>query len=142
MISKALNKLISWGLSILIFILSLFGFQPGGGENTELLTYNDAHTALTVTLSENASTAYSWSYTASVPDVVRLTADTFTPASSEPAVAGAPGTRAFTFEGAAEGTVLLTFAYARPWENDPVDTVTIRCVVSSDLTIEAEVIAL
>ncbi len=139
MVSGFLNKLISWGMSILIFILSLFGFQPGGGgEDKELLTYNDTHTALTVTLSENPSTGYSWSYTISDPDVLRVTTDTFTPASSDPSVAGAPGTRAVTFEAAAEGTALLTFVYARPWEKNPIETVEIRCNISRDLTIEAE----
>jgi len=80
----------------------------------------DVGDAIFIRLSGNASTGYLWERTAPVTleeePLVPVVEGDYESLGSAP---GSPGLFAFGYEATAVGTVTLTFAYRRPWENDP-----------------------
>ena len=123
-------------MSVILFVCSLLGIRIDRPEPPDLFVYNEAHTAVCVNLEENASTGYTWWYSLSESDVLRVTRNEYSE-QTMPGLVGMPGMRSVTFEGVQAGMCVLTFAYARAWENRPTRVVTIACRVSDDLRVEA-----
>jgi predicted secreted protein len=69
----------------------------------------------TVTLEQNASTGYRWSYTITDPSVVQLVKVAYTQAKPIP---GAPNNVIYTFQGVKSGIATITFTYARSFAPD------------------------
>ena len=134
------RKIRSFLLSVILFLCSLFGFRIGSGGETEMITYDETKTIVTISLDENPSTGYGWEYAAAPEGVVLLTGDQYR--SDAPAgVAGAGGIRSFSFTGLREGTAALTFTYLRSWEGDPIRTVVIEVRVAADNALEAALVS-
>lgn len=134
------SKMISWIMSVVIFVCSLLGIHIGSGNSDELISYNKSKTIVTVSLDENSSTGYGWQYAVSNDGILVLTDDTYH--SDAPAgIVGAGGIRSFSFSGLKEGSTLITFTYLRPWEGTPIRTVVIECYVGSDRTVDAKLVS-
>ena len=90
-----------------------------------------------ISLEENPSTGYEWSYTADVEDVLGLAHDEYIPyqdPNAELQAAGSGGVHTWIFYGAHEGDVTLTFTYAQPWEGGGKgDTLTYTYHIGSNL---------
>jgi len=67
-----------------------------------------------ITLSENATTGYIWSYTISDETVLAVTDDVQTAGDTQ--LVGAPGTHSWRVTGVAAGKATITFTNAQPWE--------------------------
>lgn len=73
-----------------------------------------------VVLDSNPTTGYSWK--ASFDEAyLSLDSQEFV-SQGEPGMVGAGGTETFTFTGLKQGTVDVTFSYARSWETDALET--------------------
>ncbi len=72
-----------------------------------------------VKLSSNPTTGYSWYYTSSRTNALKLVSDEYIASSNMP---GASGTQVFNFEATARGRVRLTFRYYRSFEGIKSDT--------------------
>lgn len=71
----------------------------------------------TVSLSENASTGYSWHYIIDNNNVISLQSeDSIQPAMSSAGMVGFSTTHVWNFKANKEGTVKITFKYYRTWE--------------------------
>lgn len=127
-------------MSIVFFICSLLGINLGKIDSKEMIQYNESKTLLNIVLEENGTTGYLWSQEAQEDNVIKLTEDK-TLTSSEKNVLGAPSTRVFTFKPLAEGKTILTFSYARSWEDEPIRVVKISVEVSAYMTLCAELIS-
>jgi inhibitor of cysteine peptidase len=72
---------------------------------------------ITVTLSSNATTGFSWSETAQISNasVLEQTKHEFiAPTNSN--IVGAPGNEVWTFKALKKGTTTVEMQYSRPWE--------------------------
>ena len=127
-------------MSVVIFLCSLFGIHIGESGSEEMISYNDTNTVVTVSLDENPSTGYGWTYTVSEDGVIWLANDEFH-SEATGNIAGAGGVRAFSFSGLKAGTVEITFTYLRSWEGDPIRTVVIECSVAADRTVTAQLLS-
>ena len=134
------TKLISWVLSVVLFVCSLLGI-PFGKPGDDTISYNKSQTVVTVSLDENPSTGYAWQYAVADESVVQNCGDTYS--SDAPAgIAGAGGIRALSFLGLQAGTTTVTFTYLRAWETDPpIRTVVVEITVAENRTVSAKVIA-
>lgn len=131
-----------------------------GGEETAKLTYTfhvDADKNLTQTavegipefympdraaflLAENPTTGFEWAYKLSADGILTFERDVFespTDNADNTALAGAGGAHLWVFKTAAPGDVVVTFAYARSWEENvkPEATVTYKCHVDDALNV-------
>lgn len=70
---------------------------------------------LTISLNENPTTGYTWSYTLEGTNLV-FSNDSYEPDEAEEGVAGSGGTHDFVFEGTSEGSATLSFTEGQPWE--------------------------
>ena len=99
--------------------------------------YTPGQTA--VLLLENPTTGFTWQYAASQEGILTPVKDEFITgeeADADKMLVGAGGTHLWTFAGAAEGDVTLTFTYSRSWESvDPEATITYTYHVGSDLRV-------
>lgn len=134
------SKMISWIMSVVIFVCSLLGIHIGSGNSDELISYNKTKTIVTVSLDENPSTGYGWQYTVSKDGIIILTDDSYH-SDAPGGIVGAGGIRAFSFSGLKDGLTLITFTYLRPWEGTPIRTFVIECQVNSDRTVEAKFVS-
>jgi inhibitor of cysteine peptidase len=75
--------------------------------------------SITIRLSENASTGYSWTLRQS--SGLSLLVDDLEQPTASPGLVGAPGVRVFTLEVTATGTQMVQAAYERPWEAGTVE---------------------
>ncbi len=133
-------KFSSFIMSIIMFICSFLGINLGGKEiGDEVIQYNKDNTAVTIVLEENGSTGYKWNCKISDDKILVLTADDYYVANVPKGMVGAPGKRAFTFKGLAEGETTVSFSYERDWEKGSVETVTVKVTVAKDLTVKAEI---
>jgi len=85
----------------------------------------------TIELEANATTGYTWVYTMSPENVIRLVSNEYVPDKTNEGITGAGGKQVFTFEAIAEGEAELVFSYLREWETGvpPLKTVTYKAVV-------------
>ena len=92
-----------------------------------------------IVLTENPTTGFQWAYKASAEGILTPELDQYVaPAETEgETLVGQGGEHVWTFAGAKEGDVTLTFMYARSWEEGvkPEATVTYTFHVGSDLTV-------
>ncbi len=93
---------------------------PSAQKSDERVSYEGK--TLSVTLEENATTGYLWSFTIDGSSLVPTGDEVIASASSKDSV-GAPTKHVFRFEGVSEGTAVLTFTYARSWEKTDEDKV-------------------
>ena len=136
------SKIISFFMSIWVFLCSLLGIGAGKGETPEFIDYSNGNKTVIVSISENPSTGYGWEYNVSNETVIKLDKnDYINPKQTNPPIAGALGTRVFNFSGLKSGTALVTLTYERSWENEPVRTIVIQITVADDLTLNAELIS-
>ena len=86
---------------------------------------------LVVRLPSNPSTGYVWSYTVSGDDVLRLESVTGE-APAPNGMVGVPGLEVWSFRAQGNGSAVLTYVYARPWEKNalPAKTFTLKVEVS------------
>lgn len=69
-----------------------------------------------IELNGNATTGYSWVYTADPEGIVKEVSSEYLP--EEEGKTGAPGVFVFVFEGVKEGETTLNFSYVRSWEEE------------------------
>lgn len=72
--------------------------------------------SFTISLEENPSTGYSWSYKAD-PGLTFISEKSVS-LKEEPMMVGAPDQKTWTFQAKKAGTYKIQFDYARPWEKD------------------------
>lgn len=133
------SKIFNLFLSFIMLISSLFGV--GADKNkSDIISYNLSKTTVSVTLTENPSTGYQWSYNIINEKVAYLSVDRYVNTAPE-GVVGAAGTRILTFRGIKEGTTKIVLSYERPFEEnpEPIRVITIMLTVNSDKTLEASV---
>jgi len=91
-----------------------------------------------VSLKENPTTGYEWTYELSADGILTPERDIYSPDSTgDEALVGAGGVHLWTFKGTAAGDVTLTFSYARSWEEgtQPEATVVFNCHVDDALNV-------
>jgi len=91
----------------------------------------DMNEEFTITLAENPSAGYSWTYVISGADGMEVVKDEFIAPENEDMV-GAPGVREWVFRPDAAGEFVITFTYARPFddeETEPADVVVYNILV-------------
>jgi inhibitor of cysteine peptidase len=110
-------------VALLSLVVAVAAVAGCGGEATPA-AYTEADSGstvraavgdeLTIRLSENASTGYTWTLRQS--SGLKLLADDLEQPTSSPEIVGAPGTRVFKLEVTGTGTQLVQAAYHRTWE--------------------------
>ncbi|MDD3212908.1 MAG: protease inhibitor I42 family protein [Eubacteriales bacterium] len=89
-----------------------------------------------VTLEENPTTGYEWTYTISDESVLTFARDVFqSSADTDGMLAGAGGVHTWVFTGVAQGDAMVAFAYERSWEKTPIATVTYTYHVDENLNV-------
>jgi inhibitor of cysteine peptidase len=73
---------------------------------------------LIIALDENPTTGYGWNVRMNVEGILKLESDKFVSNDSTGTIVGGGGVHEWTFKGLTKGTVILTFKYFRPWENE------------------------
>lgn len=83
----------------------------------------------TITLDANHTTGYSW--TADISDTTILLKESTDYIVPETHVMGKGGNEVWKFKGVLQGSVTITFKYARPWDKDtpPAKTVTFKITI-------------
>jgi inhibitor of cysteine peptidase len=71
-----------------------------------------------ITLEENPTTGYSWSYIMVPEGILTLENDAYVSNDSTGQIVGGGGIHTWNFKGLSKGTTTLTFKYYRPWENE------------------------
>jgi inhibitor of cysteine peptidase len=130
-----------YGLMVLMSTIFVAGCAPSlfpvempvtaslsdSGGTASLIPYQP----LVVRLPANPSTGYSWTYTVSGDDVLRL--DTVSGEAPAPnGMVGVPGEQVWSFRAQGSGRAVLTYVYARSWEKNapPVKTFTLKVEVA------------
>ena len=87
-----------------------------------------------ITLAENPTTGYTWSYAIADETVAVVEGDEYTPAQVEEGMVGAGGSHAYRVSGLKEGETTITFTYARSWESgeEPANTATYTLKVNAN----------
>ncbi len=80
-----------------------------------------------VSLEENGSTGYLWSYTVSEENAINLISEESF--SFSPGAVGAPVQKVWTFEALKPGKYTLLFAYSQPWDKDTAPIETVQCEI-------------
>ncbi|MGG4217847.1 protease inhibitor I42 family protein [Paenibacillus jamilae] len=79
--------------------------------------------AFKISLEENSTTGYAWSYTTDSKEI-KLISKSVKEIKAEDKLDGAPTQKNWTFKAGKPGTYTLKFSYARPWEKGASKTVT------------------
>lgn len=118
------RPLVLAGVSLLLLVGTLTACAGAGDDGTEPAVYTEADRgrtvkalvgdSITIRLSENPSTGYSWKLRQS--GGLELHADDFLQPTASPGLVGAPGTRVLTLEVTGSGTQSVDAVYERPWE--------------------------
>jgi len=87
----------------------------------------------TIELEANATTGYTWVYTMTPENIIRLVSNEYIPDKNNEGIAGGGGKQIFTFEAIAEGEAELVFSYLKEWETGvpPLKTVTYKAIVDN-----------
>ncbi len=130
-------KIISFIMGIIMFLGSLFGFSaPEKGER-DTIEYGKDNKSFSIAIEENPTTGYRWNFEIADKGIVKLSDDDFI-APENNGMAGAPGTRVFTFDAAAPGKTTIVFSYERSWEQGAADTLTVTVEVAADMTVTVQ----
>lgn len=91
------------------------------------------HTTIVFSLPENPSTGYTWQLHPFTGPALVVTADSFTPSTSEPRP-GASGTRTINVFAEAPGMETVVLQLQRPWEKTtpPVEKLAVTITVAAD----------
>lgn len=94
---------------------------------------------LRISLEENLTTGYSWSYEASDGALLELIGDAFITSTTESEIIGKGGMHIFEFQGSKAGETTLTFNYFRSWEGTEtsIDTRVYKITVDAYGTIKS-----
>lgn len=90
-----------------------------GKEDTDISV--NAGETFTVSLEENPTTGYQWSYTISDENVIEISKDEYVADSRNENVAGAGGQRNITFMAKSKGSAVIDMVYERSWEKNEDD---------------------
>jgi predicted secreted protein len=95
---------------------------------------------ITIALTENASTGYSWTATYDMSALSLLSTSSSYP---DTGLVGSPGTVTFRFKALSAGQEDIVFNYARPWETGvaPIERRTYRVTITDPITAAANSIA-
>ena len=136
------SKIVSFFISIWMFICSLLGINTKAPEKPEFIEYSQDLKTVTISIDENPSTGYGWFYTISDNLIIKNDRDEFIGSNTgRQIITGAGGTRVLDFSGIKPGSAVLTLKYERSWEQDPIRTITVKFTVSADLTISCELLS-
>ena len=108
--------------------------STGSGSSSSASTSQAAaQSTATVSLKGNASTGYTWLYTADPTGIVKEKSSSYALDSNLPdPPPGTGGTFVFEFEAVKEGEAELVFFYTRTWENSPaINVATYKAVVDA-----------
>lgn len=115
-------------LKIITIIMICFIFT---GCNEKEKINSDAGDTASISLVENASTGYSWSYVIANKEVLYVKNSEYVYENDE-GLAGVSGLRNFVLSGLKEGKTTITFNYARSFETvDPIYTLVYTLNVDS-----------
>jgi len=96
-----------WMSLLLALLMMLPGFAVMEGTENKTVT---------VSLTENPTTGFLWSYSFNKDGVLREVANEYKADASAENMEGAGGTHVWTFEGVTEGEVTVNFVYSQPWD--------------------------
>ena len=96
------------GLALLL-VFALLSLGVAFAESTPAQTYS-------VTLTENPTTGYTWSFSVSDAAILTVTDDGFTASANPGGAEGVGGTHRWTITGLAEGDATVTFTLGQAWE--------------------------
>lgn len=126
---RRILKMKKLGLLFMVFSLALlhvFAVQAETSGST-----------VSVILQENPTTGYEWNYIASPGGILREVSSEYVQDAGTEDLMGAGGKHTWRFEGAAEGSTVLHFAYAQPFEEGvaPARLVSFVYMVNEDLNV-------
>lgn len=135
-----ISKIISFIMSVFMFIASLLGIGGKKIEDGEMIQYSADKKSVIIVLEENPSTGYRWTYKIANDGILNSAGDKYVAPdfSGKVAPTGAPGTRIFTFDANKPGKTKLIFEYERSWEDSSIEKITVNVTVADDLTVAAE----
>lgn len=117
-------------------VLMLCGCTPKATQ-TQLGAKAEGKTVI-ITLAENPSTGYTWSYVIGNPEILAFSNDIYAPEDTAGKTTGSGGTHTYTFLGIAPGTTTITMTEKRDWEGgETAQTQTFTVTVSTDGQIES-----
>jgi inhibitor of cysteine peptidase len=76
-----------------------------------------------ISLDENPTTGYSWSYTITNSKVLKIIDNGYTANNQNNNLIGSGGIHVWSIEGLKEGNSTIVFHYKRPWENNSIKTI-------------------
>lgn len=89
-----------------------------------------------VILAGNPTTGYSWTWTTDADEAIVAVEGGYVPAEAAEGMVGVGGQYCFVLQGVAAGETVITFAYARPWENQaPLYTIVYHVRVDENLNV-------
>ena len=101
---------------------------------TGLCLAETAPVSVTVALDGNPTTGYEWT-AQSADEAVATVAGEYTADEAAEGMTGVGGTYNFTVTGVAEGSTVVTFKYARSWEDEALSTLTYEVNVDAGLNV-------
>lgn len=135
-------KIIAWIMSIIISICSFFGISISSKPvSDEMIQYAKDGKSVSIVLEENGTTGYRWAVTNANDKIAKLTKDDFFIPAESQGMAGAPGTRVFTYSVVSQGVTTVVLSYERSWESTPIRVITVSLTVAADMTVSAAVIS-
>lgn len=135
-------KIIAWIMSAVIALCSFFGINIGSQPSSdEMIQYGNDGKSVSIVLEENGTTGYRWTVTNANDKIAKLTKDVFFIPAEAQGMAGAPGTRVFTYSAVSQGVTTVVLSYERSWESVPIRVITVALTVAADMTVSAAVIS-
>lgn len=132
-------KKISFLLGATILLMAVLSGCATGNTTTETSVgaVAEGKTVL-ITLKENPSTGYTWSYVIGNPEILAFSNDIYAPEDTAGKTTGSGGTHTYTFLGIAPGTTTITMTEKRDWEGgETAQTQTFTVTVSTNGQIES-----
>ncbi len=108
-------------------VLAILFASPAVAQEARKLA---AGASMTVELTENLSTGYSWRIDQAASTGLDLVAITDRGHAQVHNIPGAPGTHSWRIEALKPGKAVVRFVYQRPWEPEPIETHRIRIIIS------------
>lgn len=96
------------------------------------VTDQDDDSIIAIQLPGNYTTGYTWSYQMDTEGVVSEQSDDYATTNTDSSVDGAGGIQTYVFKAESDGTVTITFSYARSWEDAEPDSTAIYVLTVKD----------
>lgn len=130
-----LAKIIAFFMGIYTLLCSIFSIPIKPAEPAETTKITVDGPCIMLELVENPSTGFGWEYSIEDETVFACTADTYDQTQT-PGMAGAPGTRRYTFSALAPGSTTIVLTYRRPWEGgETAEVITLLASADENLTV-------